>query len=221
MAEDIVFLLASLHSHFLDKSQLVCHEAGLPRFSRQFPVMWKVGNIERYTRESLVASGGRIPSRLMKRVDDIWPATVASLELHRGDELTIIHSDVHIGNWYKTNTNAMGLADWQFVVIGHWARDLSYALATALVPEDRRNWERDLVKLYIDKLSVRSGKNFKFQQAWLYYRQQMLSALAMWTGVLRHDDTLPDMQPEDMSLAMIERIAAAIDDLDVIDSIVI
>jgi hypothetical protein len=41
----------------------------------------------------------------------------------------------------------------------------------------------------------------------------------MWTITLCHSPLLPSMQSEAMTLALIERIAIAIDDLDALDSI--
>jgi aminoglycoside phosphotransferase (APT) family kinase protein len=214
MAADMVGLLASLHGRFLADTERAPHERSIPSFALQFNAFGKMANLAKYTEVGLLDAGGRVPARLLRSLDRIWPATLKSLDLHRGATRTIIHSDVHIGNWYQTGTGAMGLTDWQMMGIGHWARDLSYALATALVPEDRRNWEKDLVALYADRLSQRSGTSISFAEAWQAYRHQMLPALAMWTITLRHDEALPDMQPEDMSLAMIERIATAMDDLE-------
>jgi thiamine kinase-like enzyme len=218
MAENIITLIAALHASFLDSPQLGTHEKVVPRFWRQFTAFCEITKVEKYTEVSLIDSGDRIPARLMKRLKEIWPATVAAIEFHRSASQTIIHSDIHIGNWYQTQSGAMGLADWQFMGIGHWARDLSYVLSTALLPEDRRVWEKDLVRLYAAELSRHSRVRVDFDDAWRFYRQQMLTALAMWTITLRHDDTMPDMQPEDMSLAMVERMAIAIDDLDALDS---
>ena len=41
----------------------------------------------------------------------------------------------------------------------------------------------------------------------------------MWTITLCHSPLLPAMQPEAMTLAMLERIAAAVADLDALDSV--
>ncbi|MGW8320537.1 MAG: hypothetical protein ACWGSD_03180, partial [Thermodesulfobacteriota bacterium] len=59
----------------------------------------------------------------------------------------------------------------------------------------------------MELLSARSGRTFAFDEIWRLYRQQMLLALGMWTITLRHPDHIPDMQPDDMSFAMIERMA--------------
>ena len=48
--------------------------------------------------------------------------------------------------------------------------------------------------------------------------QQIVHALAMWTITLCHSRLLPNMQPEDTTLTMIERITTAMADLDALDS---
>jgi hypothetical protein len=213
MAEDMVRLLANLHARFLPTAERAPHDRAVPAFARQFAAFAALTNLAKYTEIALDDAGGRVPAGLRKAIASVWPATVRSLDLHRGPIQTLLHSDVHIGNWYQIHSGAMGLADWQFMGIGHWGRDLSYALATALQPEDRRRWEQDLVGLYANTLSEQSGASFPASEAWDAYRQQMLPALAMWTITLRHDETLPDMQSDEMSLTMIERISVAIDDL--------
>jgi aminoglycoside phosphotransferase (APT) family kinase protein len=39
---------------------------------------------------------------------------------------------MHLGNWHFTGGGAMGLCDWQCISVGHWSRDLAYALASTL-----------------------------------------------------------------------------------------
>jgi hypothetical protein len=64
------------------------------------------------------------------------------------------------------------------------------------------------VRTYAEVLGV------TFDDAWLNYRRQIPHALLMWTPTLCHSDLLPHMQSDETSLAMIERMCAAIDDLD-------
>lgn len=112
----------------------------------------------------------------------------------------------------------MGLCDWQCLSRGHWARDFAYAVTAALPVEDRRAWEKDLLSSYLDALEAAGGPRVPFDVAWLRYRQQTPGALVMWTPVLRHSPLLPDMQPEDVSIEMIRRMATAIDDLEALDA---
>jgi hypothetical protein len=68
-------------------------------------------------------------------------------------------------------------------------------------------------------MHVIGGISLDFDEAWLRYRQQTFAALLMWTPTLCHPPTMPDMQPEAMSLEMIRRITAAMSDLDSFDSL--
>jgi len=108
----------------------------------------------------------------------------------------------------------MGLCDWQCLGTGHWARDVSYAISTTLAIEDRRAWERDLLRRYLEQMREQCGLASTFDEAWDLYQQQLFPALLMWTPTLVHTRTTPDMQPEEMSLEMIKRITAAISDLE-------
>jgi hypothetical protein len=83
-----------------------------------------------------------------------------------------------------------------------------------LAIEDRRAWERDLLKRYLDQMQEKCGLGITFDEAWDLYRQQIFLALLMWTPTLVHTRTTPDMQPEEMSLEMIKRMTAAISDLE-------
>ncbi len=159
-----------------------------------------------------------IPPRLFAREAHVWPATVASAERHRALPHSVIHSDVHLKNWYITARGEMGLNDWQCVCRGHWGRDLAYCISTALEPDDRRAWERDLVALYIDELAGHGVAPIAFDDAWMHYRQQLFGALLWWTGTLGQPPNAPEMQPRDSCLQFIGRMAVAIDDLDALDA---
>ena len=110
------------------------------------------------------------------------------------------------------------MCDWQCLTKGHWSRDVAYMLSAALTPQDRAAWERDLLKRYLERMGPRAGVKLAFDEFFDHYRRQMLHALWMWTITLCHSPFLPAMQTEDTSLAMIERISAAMADLDSIDA---
>ena len=167
-----------------------------------------------YTGKAMRRMAARVPARLMARVDEIWPATVAASQIHRIGPRGLLHSDVHIGNWYRHGKGTMGLLDWQCVAQGHWSRDVAYALSAALTIEDRRAWERALLARYLEVLSNIAGVYIDTDFAWRHYRAQMLHALWMWTITLCHSPWLPAMQAPAISMEMIERIATAVDDLD-------
>jgi hypothetical protein len=218
MAEDMLDLLAALHGNFYDDARLEGSFKWVAPYTKWFTGGVKKFRIDHYNDAALTEAAGVIPAALLKRRDQIWPATVSALKVHQERPSTFLHSDVHVGNWYRTAAGRMGLCDWQCAARGHWSRDVAYVLSAGLQIDDRRAWEKDLVLRYLDRLEQACGRRFEFADSWDLYRQQMLHALLMWTPTLCHSEHLPSMQPEAASLAMIERMTAAIDDLDSIGS---
>lgn len=214
MAESMVDLLAQLHAHAFADRRLDHEWRWLANFADWFEIGARKMGTERYTGQAIRRMADRLPANIVKRADQIWPATLAASAIHRQGPRCVLHSDVHIGNWYRHGNGAMGLFDWQCVAQGHWSRDIAYALAAALTIEDRRAWERGLLARYLETLSTLADVYIDTNSAWDHYRRQMLHALWMWTITLCHSPWLPAMQPVPTSMAMIERISTAIDDLD-------
>lgn len=160
-----------------------------------------------------------IPARLFARGAEIWPATEKSIAMQNSMSLTFTHGDVHLKNWYVAGNGEMGLGDWQCCNIGHWSRDFGYTISTALTVEDRRAWERDLLRYYLDELADRGGPKVDFEEGWLRYRQQLITALTWWTITLHPSEMMPDMQPLDSTVEFVRRIAIAMDDLDTLDAL--
>ncbi|RJG03152.1 aminoglycoside phosphotransferase family protein [Noviherbaspirillum sedimenti] len=212
-AESQIRLMAKFHGRFHESPELktVLTEFGTwPEFFRKtLDYGMKEGSNQGFLDAESV-----IPARLYKRFDEIWPATLASVEKHQQLPLTLMHGDVHLKNWYIAGNGEMGLSDWQCCTRGHWSRDLAYAIATALTVENRRAWEKDLVRLYLEKLAEAGGPVVTFDEAWVLYRQQLLSVLTWWTITLCPAPGMPDMQPRDITLEFIRRISIAMDDLD-------
>ena len=214
MAEDMIDLLANLHGHLFEDPRLDSEFRWIANFADWFHIGALKMKTEHYTLQAVKRAGDLIPRDIADRRDRIWPATIAAAAIHRTGPRCLLHSDVHIGNWYQTGAGAMGLCDWQCLTKGHWSRDVSYMLSAALAPEDRRAWERDLLRRYLDRLSAAAGTDIPFDQAWDDYRRQMLHAFWMWTITLCHSPFLPAMQSEETTLEMISRIAMAMSDLD-------
>jgi phosphotransferase family enzyme len=212
--EDQLGLLARLHARFGGAHPAA---AGLRAWAEQFGYLAttpyrKACEIGFRRAESV------IPTGLLAREAEVFPATLTSALRHAQLPESVIHSDVHLRNWYVTRGGRMGLNDWQCVCRGHWSRDLAYCLSTALTIDDRRAWERELIVHYLDRLQAAGGPRIEFDFAWRHYREQLLGALAWWTGTLGQPRDKQDMQPPEVSMRLIERMAAAADDLDALDA---
>ena len=218
MADDMIDLLASLHGRFYGDPTLAERYRWLASYPRWFTIGAAKMGTEYYTRKAFDAAAHVIPAEVLARRDEVWPVTMRALALHDSEPQGLIHSDVHIGNWYRTDAGQMGLCDWQCLSRGHWTRDFAYAVTASLTPDSRRSWERELLARYIERFAEKTGITPDFDLSFRRYRQQIVHALAMWTITLCHSRLLPNMQPEDTTLTMIERITTAMADLDALDS---
>lgn len=213
-AEAMIDTLATLHGALRERAQAL---DWLNTYEAFFEAGRRSG-IQDGHEQALTRAAPVIPARLLARRDEIWPAAARAAAAHAEHPRTVIHSDVHLGNWYVTADGRMGLSDWARVCRGLWARDVAYMLTAALSVEDRRVWEMDLLDRYLRKVRGGFGIDIGRDEALRAYRQQMFTALLMWTPTLCPPPMLPDMQPERMSLKMIGRICTAIDDHDALDS---
>ena len=58
-----------------------------------------------------------------------------------------------------------------------------------------------------------------FDEAWMHYRQQLMTVLTWWAVTLTPPEGLPDMQPRDITLEFLRRITTAMDDVDTLGSL--
>lgn len=155
-----------------------------------------------------------IPPGLQARQAEIHGALRSSMAAASRGPQTYLHGDLHVANTYLTSSGGMGICDWQVGLRGSWSHDVAYLLATALDPEDRREWDRELLGLYLEHLAAAGGPPLSEDEAWLAYRRALLYPYFAWVYTLGRSRLQPQFQPDSVSLTMIGRIAAAIEDLD-------
>ncbi|WP_055476722.1 phosphotransferase [Gordonia sp. HS-NH1] len=159
-----------------------------------------------------------IPAELRGRGQEIRRGLMRSLELNAGGPLTLLHQDVHPGNWFTLPDGSLNLYDWQGIGRGGWSLDVSYALSAALDIEDRRNWERELIELYVDRLREFGGRPPSVDQAFLAYRQQMFRGFIFWTYTYLVG-RVSKLQTDDHVRRVVRRTGQAIVDLESLDSL--
>lgn len=217
-ARSQVELLAALHGRFYDAPELDGALSALPTWHRRFSNLAGF-HLEESCDRGFVAAENVIPASLFARKDEVWPATMDALEQQKDLPLALCHGDVHLKNWYIRHDGRTGLGDWGVAHRGHFSRDLVYTISTALTVENRRAWERELVELYLDRLAAAGADAPDFDAAWLEYRKALMTAFAFWTLTLNPTEDYPDMQPRQTAITFIERMAHALDDLDVLDAV--
>jgi len=219
LAKEQLGILAKLHGKYYQSAALQGELSYLNTWSDFFTITANEAGFGPQADIGFREAKEVIPANLFKKADQIWPATLASVNAHKSLPHTVVHSDVHLKNWYITADKHMGLSDWQCMCVGHWGRDLAYVLSTSLTIGDRRAWEKDLIQYYLKELKANGGPDTSFGDAWNYYRQNLFGALAWWTPVLSPNPDVPDMQPRDTSLEFISRMTHAIDDTQALDSL--
>lgn len=218
-AENMVETMARLHSRFYESPELGSETLPFPRWDRWWRDMMRASpGFEPSCDRAFVDSEHIMPQRLFRRRAEIWPKTMASAAAHAKLPTALIHSDVHLKNWFVTADNQMGMHDWQLTTIGHWSRDLVYSLTTALTIDNRRAWLDDLFALYLEKMAERGVPKVPMAELQLNIRQQLMTALAFWTITLRPAPEMAEMQPERTTWEFLERLYAAIDDLEALDA---
>src|SRR4029077_2603222 len=142
MADDMIDLLASLHSRFYGDPDLSTRYRWLASYPRWFTIGSQKMGTEDYTGKAFDRAAPVIPAKVLARRSEVWPATIRALAVHESEPQGLIHSDVHIGNWYRTGAGRMRLCDWQCPSRRHLSRDFAGVVTASLTPDDRRNWER-------------------------------------------------------------------------------
>ncbi|QTI69016.1 phosphotransferase [Gordonia polyisoprenivorans] len=219
-ALDIVDQLARYHGNLWESERL---GQDLARIRDSLP--WQENPNSKFPFERRVLKGMEtardvIPDALYRRRSEVFPKFMRSLQLHRESPKTLLHQDLHLGNWLRDESGQMGLHDWQCVAKGHWALDYSYAIAGCVDRSDREQWQEDLLRSYLDRLTEYGAKSIPdFDQAWLAYRQQPLHALAFGLFTLGGSSLEPELQPREYTISAIGRIASMVDDLTTLDSL--
>jgi len=219
-AEDMVAEMALYHGALWDSPRFGTDLAPLrPTDEWQDNLNRKAG-FEKRTLTGLERAKDVVNPKLYAQKDKIYPAFMHSLALHRAAPATLLHQDLHLGNWLPDENGRMGLYDWQCVAKGSWALDYSYAIGGSLTTSDRRESQEDLLRLYVEQLKHNGAATApSFDEAWLAHRQQPMHALAFALFTYGGSRFEPELQPKDYTLASIERIAQHVTDLGSIEAL--
>ncbi|MFV1990680.1 MAG: phosphotransferase [Acidimicrobiales bacterium] len=102
-----------------------------------------------------------------------------------GGPVTIVHTDLRLDNMFFDENGNVVPIDWQVSVRTRGTYDLAYFLGGSLTIADRRSYEQDLVRRYVDKLRVLGVTDYPFDEAWQDYRlSHMVCTVVPVNGVL-------------------------------------
>jgi hypothetical protein len=180
------------------------------RFSGgMFPVFDGIGlDLIRYQVEQHPFKANLI-APLGRSVDELWETLWASQRILDAGAHTLLHGDTHIGNTYVLPDGTGGFLDWQLMVRGSYANDVSYVIATGLDPETRRAEQRGLIEHYLEALRRHGVDAPTFDEAWTGYRLGII-----WGIVIGWLITPPVNYGEAITSANIARLVDAALDVD-------
>ena len=208
--EDLVANLARMHGAMWEHSDL----AALPKTpADHFATISAFLDMRKRCHVGMERAKDVIAPRIHGQADRLWEGTRRALELATHSmPRTLLHGDAHVGQSYATADGRMGWTDWQLAMQGGWAYDFAHFLSSACEPDDRRQWEHDLLELYLERLANHGGKPPALEEARLDYRQQLFYPWSAWAFTIGRAAYQPRMQPDDYSLAILHRMSHAIID---------
>jgi len=142
-----------------------------------------------------------------KRYTEFWSLKLSNFE-------TFIHGDYRQDNFiYPDGSLDAIVMDWQISGKGKGIFDVSYFICQSLQPDLRRRIEKDLIKLYVDRLLEYGVEDYSFDLAYQDYRIMMLGCLVYPITVCGSLD-LGNDRGRALAECMLARNLSAIDDLD-------
>lgn len=208
----IVGHLATLHAQFWDSPRFAGDLAWVatPTSGGMFQVFDRIGleliedQVGRHPfKQELIAPLGR-------SVAEMWDLLWTVQARHGEAPTTLLHGDPHIGNTYLLPGARGGLLDWQLMMRGRWAHDVTYLLVTSLDPETRRVHQRDLLGGYLDRLAEAGTSGVpSTADAFEQYR-----SAALWGLVIGWLICPPENYGPEITAANISRTVAAVEDLE-------
>ncbi|TFH23400.1 MAG: DUF1679 domain-containing protein [Myxococcales bacterium] len=150
----------------------------------------------------------RLVEPLGRTLDELWSYLWKAQEILASPPSTLLHGDTHIGNTYLLPDGRAGLIDWQLMVRGAWAHDVTYLLVTGLTTQCRRAHQGALLGEYLEELRGGGVDPPAAEEAWVLYRQA-----AIWGLVLGWLITPPGNYGEAVTSTNIARLVAAVEDL--------
>ena len=93
-----------------------------------------------------------------------------------------IHIDYRLDNLLIDDSSDQLLVtavDWQSIAIGNPLTDVGYFLGAGLLPEARRECEKEIVEIYHQRLLAAGIKDYSFDQCWKDYRRSSFAGFSV------------------------------------------
>ena len=163
----------------------------------------------------LEKSGDGMPHGLRLLGDALIPEIPKIKAMLAKPPRTIVHGDLRLDNCFFPATDGSQspvVFDWEFCVRGRGVNDVAAFISDTYAPQERRNVEMDLLRLYHLMLADNGVSGYSFEECLRDYRLSMLEVVVFWVVIGGYCD----YTGERASLYLhnsLERFDAAISDL--------
>lgn len=159
--------------------------------------------------------GHLFPDRMRWLAEEYGRRIVEHLDAVAAGPRTFTHGDFRLDNMFFGSDSDEGFAvvDWQVCGISSGLYDVAYFLSSSVVPEVRREIEREALAEYHKVLRDAGVENFTFEECWRSYRQVMLSCFQTPIIAGGQFDFTGD-RGRQLAEVFLTRTLTAIDDLD-------
>lgn len=97
-----------------------------------------------------------------------------------GSAMVVVHGDEHLGNLYWSARGEPGVLDW-VARPEHWPVGVAYFLLSCLDVADRRRWDEELLRWYLERLAAHGvPQPLSFEEAWRLYRCACFYPVVTW-----------------------------------------
>ena len=138
-------------------------------------------------------------------------------DLWESGPLAVVHGDAHVTNLFEDRGRA-GYFDWGCFSLAPPMRDVSYFLCTSLPVERRREWERELIEVYLDHRAAGGSPGPTFDDAWREHRLHAGYAVVAAAPAALYGGAATTADPA-YSRAFVARVTAAVHDLESVEAL--
>jgi thiamine kinase-like enzyme len=188
-SEQIVDALARLHAFWWDDARVGKQIGTLPaEATAQSDVATELAQ---WAEKTLPDFADFLGDRLSEERRKIYESALRSFpprlstRLATGKRLTLIHGDIHIGNFlypHNPNHDTVRILDWKSWSIDIGADDLAHMMAIFWFPERRSRLEQELLRCYYAHLVEYGVMDYDWPACWYDYRLSVIRYLfyPMW-----------------------------------------
>lgn len=159
--------------------------------------------------KALQVHGAKMPPVFTQMAELYINHTDAMHDLWQRGTPTVIHGDVHDGNFFY-DRDQPGLLDWAIVSRGPGARDVGYFLAGILDARQQADWGRELVEFYAKELARHCSDAPSVDTLWQQYQWHAAYVWISSAVTLAMGD---EWQPMNYVLSGLARVHGALDSL--------